>query len=66
MLLVYLADVVLALIAVIYEGLRLRLGPVISSSYQLHTGVGTEQAYKFHDAVHLMQVGLANNIMNVE
>ena len=53
----HIADVLFSLVAIIYEGLRLHLGPVISASYQLHTGVGSQHAYDFHSAVHFMQVG---------
>ena len=48
--------------AVIYEGLRLHQGPVISPSYHLHTGVGTKLAYEFHMAVHMMQVKCSTTV----
>ena len=51
-----LLDLLLSMVAMIYEGLRLHRGPVISPSYHLHTGVGTEPAHEFHVAIHLIQV----------
>ena len=54
----FLTDVFLALLAVIYEGIRLRQGPVISTSYQLHTGVGNRISHEFHLAIHMIQVML--------
>ena len=54
----FLTDVFLALLAVIYEGIRLRQGPVISTSYQLHTGAGNRISHEFHLAIHMIQVML--------
>ena len=51
--------------AAIYEGVRLKLGPVVSPSYLLHTAVGTEHAHKFHIAVHIMQVGKKHSTANL-
>ena len=51
-------DVFLALLAVIYEGIRLRQGPIISTSYHLHTGVGSTISHEFHIAIHMIQVML--------
>ena len=48
------------MVAMVYEGLRLRVGPVISPSYHLHTGVETEPAHGFHVAIHLIQVCTLN------